>query len=298
VGTLSESVRSTTPEQGWAPTCRPPALARSVFGEWLALRAVPAAGERRPGIMPLSRAEEIARALRNALMCHAVDPPPAALSGHAPDGRSLERPHTAFLALPDLCKRHPSAPVVGVAIALPRRIDPEERKAILRAAARWERTGMRLVLGRLGAMQLSRVHASAAGDPLEPARWLGPSRRWATVTPIALPRNPGNLASRNGAVAARAACHAEEIVASACAHIGLPHPTRVRVMRRSLFPGVPSAPEFMPHPRPDPRKRNLSGRFQRVCVHAELEFAESVEGPVLAGAGRYLGVGLCGPPEE
>ncbi len=269
-----------------SPAARPtPTPARSVFGEWLLLRGVPDQGERHAGL-PLTCAEEIARAVRGALLRHAVDPPPSALSGHTPDGRRLETPHAAFLALPDLRSRC----ITGAAIALPRGIESDQRQAILLAAARWERSGLRLVLGRLGTMQLTRVDAPIAGDPVDPARWLGPSHRWASVTPIALHHNPGDLTSRDPAKAARAARRAEEIVTRACAHICLPSPTRVRVMRHSLFPGVPSAPEFMPFP----RKSGGSGsdKFTRVCVHAVLDFAEPVEGPVLLGAGRYFGVGL------
>lgn len=234
------------------------------------------------------------RALRGALLCHAVDPPPAALSGHTPDGRRLDRPHTAFLALPELDSRGAGGSVAGAAIVLPRGVDPEDRQAILLAAARWERRGLRLLLGGLGAMQLSRADDPAPGDALHPAWWRGPSRRWASVTPIALPRNPGDLTARNPARAARAARRAEEIVTDACAHVCLPRPTRVRIMRRSLFPGSPSAPDFMPFP----RKATGHERLKRVCVHAELEFAEMVEGPVLLGAGRYYGVGLCQPLRE
>lgn len=266
-----------------------------MFDESLVLRVSPAEGEQ-TSALSLTYAEEVARALRNALMCHAVDPPPAALSGHQSDGRPLERPHAAFLALPDLRANTSSSRIAGVAIVLPRAIDPEERQAILLAAARWERGGLRLVLGRLGALQLSRVDEPTA-DPLarhflDPHRWSGPSRRWATVTPLALHHNPGDLTAQSPAQAARAARRAAEIVARGCAHIGLPPPTQVRVMRRSTFPGIPTAPEFMPFPRKPSRPG--SNKFQRVCVHAELEFAEKVEGPVLLGAGRYWGVGLCG----
>ena len=40
-------------------------------------------------------------------------------------------------------------------------------------------------------------------------------------------------------------------------------------------------------------------KHQRVKVHARLEFPMPVAGPVLLGAGRYYGLGLCRPqPEE
>lgn len=272
-----------------APAARPaPTPVRSVFGELLVLRGV-RNPEGRHSDLPLTFTEETARAVRGALLRHAVDPPPAALSGHTPDGRRLKRAHAAFLALPDLRSRF----VAGAAIVLPREIEPEEHQAILLAAARWERSGLRLLLGRLGTMQLARVDSPIAGDSLDTARWLGPSRRWATVTPIALHHNPGDLDSRDPAKAASAAHRAEEIISRACAHIFLPQPTRVRVSRHSMFSGVPSAPEFMPFPRKPGRAG--SDKFTRVCVHAEICFEEAVAGPVLLGAGRYFGLGLSKP---
>jgi CRISPR-associated protein Csb2 len=33
-------------------------------------------------------------------------------------------------------------------------------------------------------------------------------------------------------------------------------------------------------------------------VHADIVFAEKVRGPVLLGAGRYTGLGLCLPIDE
>ena len=271
---------------------REAAPAGPVFGEWLSLRVLSVDGPHASGL-PLSCTEQVTRALRGALLRHATDPPPPVLSGHTPDGRRLERPHVAFVALPVLGACRAGARVGGVAIALPREVDPEERQAVLLAAARWERSGLRLVLGRLGALRLARADAAAAGDPLEPASWLGPARHWATLTPIALERNPGKLSAADPAAAARTARHAEETVARGCAHICLPRPVRVRVLRRPFFSGVPSAAEFGPFPRGTSRPG--SGKFQRVCVHAEIEFAEPVAGPVLLGAGRYFGVGLCKP---
>jgi len=280
--------RGTEFAASWRPASRAPQRC-SVFGEWVVLRSVSLEGGRPPD-PPLTATEEVTRALRGALLRHAIDPPPAALSGHTPDGRRLTRPHAAFLALPGRAQAANDASVSGVAIALPRDIAPREREAVFQAVARWDQRGLRLVLGRLGAMQLARIAGSAADEALDTATWLGPARRWASVTPIALHRNPGKLTSPDPAVAARAARRAEEIICDACAHVGLPTPARVRIMRRPRFPGIPSAPEFMPYP----RKPAGGGRFQRVCVHVDLEFADAVEGPVLLGAGRYFGVGLCG----
>lgn len=278
---------------------------QSVFGEVLVLRRVAESGG---SILPISRAEDVSRALRGALLRFATDPPSAMLSGHEADGRPLDRPHTAFLALPAGEPARSSACVYGAAIVFPREITEEDRQAISLAAARWESSGARLVLGRLGEMRLARAEdghddtrttlsvLSPTVDPRETvpvaSRALtGPSRHWASLTPIALHRNPGNLMAREPATAARAAHAAERAIADACGHVSLPRPIHVRVARQASFPGIPAAPAFMPYP------RHGSG-FKRVCVHAELEFEEPVLGPVMLGVGRYFGVGLFAARQE
>lgn len=258
-------------------------LARSVFGEWIALREVAPAGGRCSG-PPLELTENITRAVRGALLRHAEDPPPAVLSGHQADGRRLEQPHAAFLALPtSVCAPEGRSAVGSVAILLPRGIAPGDRAAIVCALERWERAGFRLLLGRSGVMQLARE-----SGPLSDA-WTRASRRWASVSPVALERNPGDLTARDPAKAAEAMRCAEETVSRGCAHVGLPRPAQVRVMRRSLFPGAPPASAFAPYPR-------RGNGFRRVCVHVELEFDDPVVGPVVLGVGRYFGVGLLMSP--
>lgn len=275
---------------------------RTVFGEILALRVV-RDGPGEPPDLSLAHTETVARALRGALLRFATDPPPAALSGHERDGRRLESPHAAFLALPIGGAGQSLARIAGVAVALPRGIAEDDRREILLAASRWEQAGARLLLGRLGVMQLARVGttappeiqvtagitrmATAGSAGLEPpSTWIGPSRHWASVTPIALHRNPGDLASSSPARAERARQEAHDTIAQSCEHIGLPRPLRIDVTRGSRFASIPPAAAFMPYP------RHGSG-FKRVCVHVALEFSEPVLGPVVLGVGRYFGVGLC-----
>lgn len=263
---------------------------QSVFDEWFVLRETAPEGGRRLGVK-LTRTEDIARAMRGALLHHADDPPPAVLSGHAEDGKPLERPHVAFLALADVGWRYAVGSVLGAAIVLPRDVESDDRRAVLRALGRWERDGLRLTLGRAGVMQLERVVDNEPRRTLDPTTWTRPARRWATVTPVALDENPGDLSSRDPEDAAQAAERAEEIVARACERIGLRRPLWVQVMRRSLFDAAPKARKFMPYP-------SRGKGFRRVCVHAELRFAEPVAGPVVLGAGRYFGIGLCRPRKE
>lgn len=260
----------------------------SVFGELFVIRETLVRGER-PLALDITHAEQITRAMRGALLHHADDPPPALLSGHMADGRPLDRPHVAFLALPELCGPGSALSVSGLALVLPRDADPRDRQAVLDAVARWERSGFRLTLGRAGVARLEHATGCSWPSALAPGTWTHPCRRWASVTPVALDLNPGDLAARDPARATQAAARAQETVARSCQRVGLPRPLSVRVMRRAAFPGAATASRFMPFPR--------IGRKgpRRVCVHVALEFEQPVAGPLLLGVGRYFGVGLCRP---
>jgi CRISPR-associated protein Csb2 len=259
----------------------------STFGEWLVLREVAPERGRRLGLR-LTRTEDATRALRAALLERAGELPPGVLSGRAADGAPLDRPHAAFLVLADVGSRHASGAILGLAIVLPCGIASEDRRVVLRAVGELERDGLSIVLPRGSRLVLERIVDRDPRSTLDPSTWTRPSRRWATVTPIALDQNPGNLLAPDPAAAAQAAERAEGIVARACEYIGLPRPCWVQVMRRSLFDAAPEAQRFMPYPRNGPGSR-------RVCVHAELCFEQPVAGPVVLGAGRHFGVGLCRP---
>jgi CRISPR-associated protein Csb2 len=150
---------------------------------------------------------------------------------------------------------------------------------------------LRLTLGKRGVVHLQRLREPPPRKALSPARWTGPSRRWYTATAVALGRNPGDLHARDPDRAAKATEAAERTVVADCVNLGLPEPAAVWIHRRSLLTGAPAAGRFMPFP------ENGNGP-RRVCVHAEILFDEPVRGPVILGAGRYFGVGLCAPARE
>lgn len=271
------------------------ALPCGVFGEdFLVLARV--GGPR----LPITSVAGVARQLRRALMSFAEQPVAQVISGHRPDGTPAEVPHLAVVPLPAVTGPVHDGELLGIALVLPREIDEAARAAVMRAIERFEdrhRSGdgtgepppIPVLLGDTGALALQRAARSAERhDILGPATWIGPARRWVSATPIALDRHPGELhhadpERRRAALRAAAAS-----VSEAVQRIGLPAPDEIDVLRSSALPGtadVDRYPRFPPSPR----------RTQRVLVHARLRFDEPVRGPVLLGAGRYLGLGLFLP---
>jgi len=80
------------------------------------------------------------------------------------------------------------------------------------------------------------------------------------------------------------------MISAACESIGLPKPREVIVTAVSAHLGVPPAFAF-------PRLCRKDGSERR-HAHAILVFDVPVCGPMLLGAGRYRGYGLCRPMEE
>jgi CRISPR-associated protein Csb2 len=109
-----------------------------------------------------------------------------------------------------------------------------------------------------------------------------------SATPIALDRNPGDLYSIDSGQAEEAHREAAATIARACINIGLPTPAAVTVLPSITMPGVAKARQFPPFP-------TEPGKVRRVKVHAVVRFHEPVLGPVVLGAGRFLGMGLMRP---
>lgn len=270
--------------------------------DWLVFERVSGAS------WPVRRTPDIARALRGLLLT-GIDPQasaPEVVTGHTSNGHRTERPHLAFLALPFVGRQHADALIMGVAIAAPRALALPERRFLLQTIGICEEQArqasvdgsptdddappeLKLTLGRAGAMSVRRVLGTPERHALRPATWCGVSQRWATVTPIALDRNPGNMYHRTRPdVASGAVKQAEATIATACEQAGFPRPLAVNVAPVSMIQGAEPVSVYGPFP-------SQPGRFRRVLVHAELLFAQPVRGPVVLGAGRYVGLGLCRP---
>ncbi|MCU0692193.1 MAG: type I-U CRISPR-associated protein Csb2 [Polyangiaceae bacterium] len=253
--------------------------------------------ERVGGSRPLaSRTTDLARALRGAVIeLHGTQSIPATLSGHAESGPT-EQAHVAFVPLPFIGHEHSDGALMGCALVLPRELPRNDRELLLRLVAKWEmerandRGNLTLAGGTLPPFVVRRVDVSTKAA-LNPMRWSKSSARFITVTPIALDKNPGNLRSNQVGTARKAAVEAQKSISDACLRIVGVRPVSVEVSLAPLLSGAQHVRDFLPWP-------GRPGRTPRVHVHADIQFEVPVRGPLLLGAGRYFGLGLCLPVED
>ena len=227
---------------------------------------------------------------------HATDPMPEGLSGHSQQGRPSTNPHVAFLPLPWVGHEHSDGRLMGAAIAMPEQLDTKPRLTLLRAIGKWESVAdpLILTLGRRGILEMERIVGTSPLVTLRPGLWRRQSLRWVSATPIALPTHPGNLGSGTAAARAKAWTRAEQAVNASCRHIGLPEPVNVIATFAPLLPGARPAPTY-----PAFHQRGPGGKpVARRLVHAAVTFDRPVVGPIVLGAGRYLGLGLMRPMAE
>lgn len=278
----------------------------STFGDrWLLLEHV-------SGEMPDIRAAAVvAKAIRDALLSgykriELGDRIPEEVSGHAADGSPTREPHLAIVPLAFTGFAYADGHVLGFGLVPKRgsRIleDPDFLRA-LRAIAPYEM--------QVGDAQERRVlHVGKGAQPtrgngfyiglsptveagkrsLDAALYVKRARTFATVTPIVLDRHLKEKGeARQEEIAAQ--------IAAACRNIGLPEPEVVIPDKHSAIEGAPSAwpsaksPEWM-------RWRLPAALASRALTHAVIRFAEKVQGPVMLGAGRFIGLGLCRPIDQ
>lgn len=259
-------------------------------GEWFVFAQV--SGRR----LPIHGVANLTAAVRSALMRYASDPVPELISGHGVQGGSSNDPHLAVMAMPFVGRDHADGHLLGFAILLPNSSPLlSARDELLRAIGRWEGSDpsghfhVRALLRGGEELRFKRIQDPMEAWSLRRNRWEGPAQTWVSVTPIALDRHPGNIGSSNPRTAARAAQEAEESIRTACAHVGLTAPSYVAVTRATLVVGSRPARSFPAFRGGDPRSP------QRLLVHARVIFDADVQGPLLLGAGRYLGLGLMAP---
>lgn len=264
------------------------------------------------GTMPDVRAAAIvAKTIRDALLngySGAGKRIPEIVSGHAPDGTPTRAPHLAIVPLAFVGAPYADGRVLGFALVPPRGSgllnDPGFLAALRSKAELIEERGRRILTictpkgtanGHAFRIELSPT-LKADRRSLDPAPYLGPAHTFATVTPIVLDRHPKE----------KGAARQNEIIAQiiiACRNAGLPEPATITPDKgapfAAVFPDKHSAIEgavsaWPSGPAPAwTRWRLPKSLASRPLIHAVIHFAEKVEGPVLLGAGRFFGLGLC-----
>jgi CRISPR-associated protein Csb2 len=214
------------------------------------------------------------RALREAVLAALGDSSSPQISGHEADGSPTQSPHIGFVALPDVGHMHAHAGVLGLAIVPSVNLnagDAARLNSAVRSINRLYWKG-----GEINVEPLSDRHERVT---LRSSTWCRPSRSWATVTPFVFDRFP-----KSG----RWSPEAEAQVMQACEYAGLPKPCRVALVQVSPVLGVPTVNQF-------PLWMRKAGSSARLQSHVVVEFDERVSGPVMIGAGRFFGYGLCRP---
>ena len=226
---------------------------------------------------------KLTEALRGALLsAFGEQPIPEWISGHTADRAPSKAPHLAFLPLPFVGNEHADGCILGLALAIPRAVPATEAEGLL---GPWLRDDyglprrLRLFNGEWLECAIELETRPNPPQSLIPERWTSASRRWASVTPVVLDRHFNGPDKWE---------RAAESVKDGCERIGLPRPREVLLHPVSLFEGAPRSNEF-----PWISRKRDGGRMHH--AHAVFLFDEPVQGPVLVGAGRFRGYGLCRP---
>ena len=227
-----------------------------------------------PGL-PIEASLTLTSAVREALMSNAGNGGPMSETIHGHHGS--EGTHCAIAALPFVGGGYGDGHLLGFGVAPPRGAEPEDRRTILAACDRLMDNGLNI--SGIGHWELEPADESALQMNLRPQTWTRSARNWSSVTPILLDRFP----KKNGS-------GVEEILGASCTRIGLPQPVRIEHGSYSQTAGVPPVPAF--------RLQRSREERPRWGVHATIEFATPVRGPVLLGAGRFFGLGLMRPEME
>jgi CRISPR-associated protein Csb2 len=223
----------------------------------------------------LTSSLQVMAALRGALMKLGPQPIPEYLSGHAPESTPQNpapatRPHVALAPLSNVAEPHANGDLLGAAILLPSTLSEEER------AVCWEAvSGVAELRMPFGRWDVSVADAEERRATLRPETWTRACEVWSTVTPYVFDHYPKDPFGPE----------AEQIVRDGLLRAGVPGPLDLDLHYNPWHLGVPKASAFPAMP---PR----AGKPQRYHCHVRVRFAESVAGPIVAGAGRFYGYGL------
>jgi CRISPR-associated protein Csb2 len=179
-------------------------------------------------------------------------------------GHGTTSPHVAWTVLPDVGHDYARGKIMGLGAWLPVELEAADDQQLRLAFSRLREIhykGLRLPVSipRLNRLALRR------------SSWARPARIWATATPMVLDHRISHDDE------------AARIVAKTLRRAGYPLPQQVHVHSVPMLTGAAHAGETQRRRNPNPRR------------HAIVEFAEPINGPLLAGAERHFGLGLFKP---
>jgi CRISPR-associated protein Csb2 len=242
-------------------------------------------------VLGLESTAALTAALRGYLL-QGAEGKPAWFTGHSASGVPSTGGHMALLPLAFVGAEHADGHILGLAMAFPRVVPAAERAACLRGrlfGPSGEDLELELKLGKLGTWTVRREERSLPPLALRSGTWCEPSSVWASVTPVVLDRHPKHDQQSERAQ------WCDEVAASiaqSCQRQGLPKPELVDVDKTSWHRG---APRSRPGPNGMPWLPGKEGTAPRQQVHVLIQFPYEVQGPLLLGAGRFRGYGLCKP---
>ena len=268
--------------------------------------------------LPAETTLSMTRALRNSIMKHSgIQPVPDWVSGHTSDGEPLQDRvgHISCIPLPACGHRHSDGHLLGAGVVFPRSVDRQQRGEVLRPLLINEKNESKTIylkLGKLGAWSLMLRDWSESRVALTPETWTAQpngSCLWASVTPLVLDRFPKTDRCKE---MSKWTDEVSRFVATSCKNIGLPEPVEIDISTTSWQAGIPRSTQkrrpLRGQPNAAKRDAALGNGFpaypaknanaSKPQVHVWLRFSEPVVGPVLLGAGRFLGYGLCMPWSE
>lgn len=264
--------------------------------------------------LPLASTLMVTQALRDAILAHLGTNIPAWVSGLTPSGVPAwnGNDRMAIAPLSFVGHEHADGHLLGVALVFSRGISRSERGRVMGPFllnSNGEPRDIELTLGRLGVWTIRKRDWLEHRQALKPETWTAHPRgvtTWATVTPVVLDRFP-----KCDPFKERQQWEDEVagMIATACERLGLAAPVEIAVGTTSWHRGSPrSTVKRRPlrgHPEISTREAALGDGFpsypakggngSRPQFHVYLRFTEPVVGPILLGAGRFLGYGICKP---
>ena len=216
---------------------------------------------------------------------------PEVVSGHSLNGQPTRIPHLMIAPMAFVGSKHADGRVFGFVLISPKSSDllnSNEFEKALKSVAEYDDGEERLVIEVSSKVWRQPIRLSPANaetkQSLDFAPYRNPARVWASVTPVVLDRHLKRHDEEE----------VQDLLAAACQYAGLPKPktTLIHTGKHSSLNGAPPARPLAGEP-PWAAWRIPKSLETRSLTHVAIDFQKKVAGPILLGAGRFNGLGLC-----